>query len=51
MVMGVKLSNAPFLKLMIALPLEQVPYGNINMGNTESSFAFLNYSILVLISE
>lgn len=48
-VIGVKLSNAPFLKLRIHLPFEQVPSGKTSIGNTESSFDFSNYSILVFI--
>lgn len=41
-VIGVKLSKAPFLKDITALPLETVPSGKIRIGLTESSVTFSN---------
>jgi len=50
MVIGVKLSNAPFLNDIKARPLETVPSGKMIIGFTESSVACENYSTLFLMA-
>lgn len=50
MVIGVRLSKAPFLKDITALPLETVPSGKMRIGQTESSVTLLNSQTLFLMA-